>query len=478
MTISPSALGIEFTSETYFVEALEDEYYFPQKTGEIIQPNKFYSNIGGCYTFGSFLDEYQKIVYDEIVAYEGGLLGEIDSSAQTSSMVFSLEYPYFIGTKEAIAEKLKLTVTAALTAVIDDYPEYFWLGGYSYSYSMKYADTSRTQYQITNVTLKPSIDTVSYADWNVVRDCYSKLMSAVENFKVTGSTRYGKLKSIHDGICNMTTYTLNVPMAHQPTGVFLRGQAVCEGYAESFKLLCDRENIPCIIVVGTGNGAAHEWNYVQMEDGKWYGMDVTWDDQTDNGDGIFYDYFLVGGESLNAAFGKTKFGNGTESAGNHINTGTHFSSSDFALTYPSISAQSYTGVIPMWNSSATFDNTKNLMFIPRGAVANQQIICTYSGWSNNAPSTNKASVSGTTTGGKVTITSPVSRAYTIVRRGDVDKTNSVNKTDYEIVRDIAMHKREEYTDTAQFAAADMNGDGVIDAFDAIYLDLYYNGVVD
>lgn len=478
LAIFPSALGIEYTSETVWVEALEDEYYFPEKTDEIIQSNKFYSNIGGCYAFGNFLDVYQKIVYDAIVEDEGGLLGKIDETAQTSSISIPLEFLYFSGAQEAVSEKLKLTVVAAFSSVIDDYPEYFWLGGYSYSYSFNYISTDKTQIQLKSITLKPTLDTASYANWNVVKECYSALLDAVKNFKVTGSTRYDKLKSIHDGICNITTYTLNVPMAHQPTGVFLKGQAVCEGYAESFKLLCDRESIPCIIVVGTGNGAAHEWNYVQMEDGKWYGMDVTWDDQTDKGDGIFYDYFLVGGESLNAAFGKTKFGNGTESTGNHINTGTHFPNSTYALTYPSIATQSYTGVIPMWNSSATFDNTRNLMFIPRSAVASQQIICTYSGWSNNAPSTNKASVSGTTTGGKVTVTNPISRTYTIVRRGDVDKTNSVNSTDYEIVRDIAMHKRAEYTDKAQFAAADMNGDGVIDGFDAIYLDLYYRGLVD
>ena len=485
LAIFPSAYAFEQTSETVWVEALEDEYYFPEKADEIFQSNSFYSNVGGCYAFGNFLDEYQKIVYDAIVEYKGGLLGQITTAsysngttAQVSAISISFASNPFIVEEEKMRERIALTVVGALSAVIDDYPEFFWLTGYGMSYRYSGITGDSTHKKISSIDLSLTIDTSSYADWDVVKSCYSRLLDAVENFDVAGSTRYDKLKSIHDSICNMTTYTLNVPMAHQPTGVFLNGQAVCEGYAEAMKLLCDRENIPCIIVVGTGKGGAHEWNYVQMEDGKWYGMDITWDDQTDNDNDIFYDYFLVGSESINAVFEKTKFGNGTEAAGDHINTGTHFKNSDFTLTYPALSQQSYTGVIPMWNSNATFDNTRSLMFISKDAIANQQIICTYSRFAGNAPSTNKASVSGTTTGGTVTVTSPISRTYTIVRRGDVNKTNTVDSTDYEIVRDIAMHNRAEYTDKAQFAAADMNGDGVIDAFDVIYLDLYYRGKVD
>lgn len=481
LAISPSAIGVEHESELFFVKALEDEYYFPKKNTETIQPVSFYSNSDGCYAFRNFLDKNQKIIYDTVIEKKGGLSGIIttvsysDGTTDPASKI-SITFPknYFIvGTNTAQSDTM-LAIAGAISAVMDDYPEYFWLSGFVYSYKHSAIANDTTHIYISSIELSLTIDTDSYADWNVVKSCYSQLMTAVNSFEVKGTTRYEKLKSMHDGICKMTTYTLNVPMAHQPTGVFLNGQAVCEGYSEALKLLCDRENIPCIIVVGTGNGGAHEWNYVQMEDGKWYGMDVTWDDQTS----IYYDFFLVGSESLNAVFGKTKFGNGTESTGNHINTGAHFSNVNFSLTYPALSDQSYTGVIPMWNSTATFDNTRNLMFIPKNAIASRQILCTYSSYASNAPSTNAATVSGTTTGGTVTVTSPVSKTYTIVRRGDVDKTNTVNATDYNAVRDIVMCKQTTYTDKAQLAAADMNGDGVIDAFDAIYLDLYYRGLVD
>lgn len=485
LSLSPSALGIEYEGGWESFKALEDEYYFPKKSSDIIQPNVFYSNPNGCYAFGDFLDANQKLVYDLLVEYEGGLLGEQSYyNEDTTRPIFNIrtEFPNyaFIVSKDTMQNDVRSAVIGALSAAIDDFPEYFWLGGFAYSFGYSY-DTLGN-YFVKGFSFSFAIDTGSYASCDKVIECYNQLNAAVDSFDVKGTTRYEKVKSIHDGICEMTTYTGGVPMAHQPTGVFLNGQAVCEGYAEAFKLLCDRENIPCIIVVGTGNGGAHEWNYVQMEDGKWYGMDATWDDQGAN---IYYDYFLTGSESINAVFGKKKFGNGIDEkdeetgiAYEHINTGTHFSNTDFSLTYPTISTQSYTGVIQMWNSEASFDNTRNFMFIPKGAVANQQILCTYSGWSHNAPSTNAATVTGTTTGGKVSITNPVSTIYTIVRHGDVNRDNKVDLSDYNAVRNIAMCQQESYSDKAQFAAADMNGDGIIDAFDAIYLDLYYQDLVD
>ena len=64
---------------------------------------------------------------------------------------------------------------------------------------------------------------------------------------------------------------------------------VCEGYAKALKMICDEMDIPCVLVSGIGDGGEHMWSYVQMEDGKWYAMDVTWNDSTGH-DG----YLLVG----------------------------------------------------------------------------------------------------------------------------------------------------------------------------------------
>lgn len=76
------------------------------------------------------------------------------------------------------------------------------------------------------------------------------------------------------------------------SGFFIDGVAVCDGFADTVKVLCNALDIPCVII---GN-ASHAWNMVQMEDGSWYHFDVTreklgWDGHVDME--LFYsNYFL------------------------------------------------------------------------------------------------------------------------------------------------------------------------------------------
>ena len=51
----------------------------------------------------------------------------------------------------------------------------------------------------------------------------------------------------------------------------------CLGYASAFKILCDRANIPCIIVSKADLSAYHAWNFVKI-DQLWYAVDVTFND--------------------------------------------------------------------------------------------------------------------------------------------------------------------------------------------------------
>ncbi len=68
---------------------------------------------------------------------------------------------------------------------------------------------------------------------------------------------------------------------------------VCEGYARAFKLVCDQLGIPCILA----SGGDHMWDCVQMEDGKWYAVDVTYDDPVYTYNGQVQNKLTSGGES-------------------------------------------------------------------------------------------------------------------------------------------------------------------------------------
>lgn len=449
--------------------ALVDEAYFPEKTDSIQIPNRFFGGTSSGWLFSDFLTSAQKTVYNAIVENNAGLYigGDSDTEALVSITVPTGQIK--ASSTNGLASAVNDAVIGAMSAAIDDCPQYFWLGGYGCSYGYSYDSSSN--YWVTVLNLYITLTTSDYENYASVRSCYSQMMSAIDSFTVSGSSRYAKCKSIHDKICEMTEYTTGVAMAHQPTGVFLNGKAVCEGYAEAFKLICDRESIPCILVIGTGNGGAHKWNYVKMEDGKWYGVDATWADQGSSG--IFYDYFLVGSESLtSSSFGtQKKFGNGTDSSGSHVNTGTHFSYDGFALTYPTLAENAYSSVLINPSAPVVFDNQKGMLFFSKDADIRTSIWCISSpSW---APSNNKATLSGTTTGGTLTVTSPTAVEYTLVRWGDVNADGKTDLTDNDLIEQ-AVAQKAEFTNEACFNAADYNQDGVIDAFDMFYSDLYVN----
>ncbi len=118
------------------------------------------------------------------------------------------------------------------------------------------------------------------------------------------TSRYSAVLGIHNEVCAHLAYEWG---GQSDKSFSLYNAAagdrtvVCEGYSKLFKSFCDLYGIPCLCVMAiagtdpawieTLSAPNHMFNYVQMEDGKWYAVDATWDDQTGY---IFYDYFLAG----------------------------------------------------------------------------------------------------------------------------------------------------------------------------------------
>lgn len=130
------------------------------------------------------------------------------------------------------------------------------------------------------------------------------LDNEINKFQTKSETVRGKVLDINNYIVNLVTYDPNWQrdnesrFTHDVYGVFVdpRHYAVCDGYSKAFLLLCEREGIECVVVKGTAlpNLENHAWNYVKMDDGKWYAIDVTWND---NGQGD-NPYFLEGGKTF------------------------------------------------------------------------------------------------------------------------------------------------------------------------------------
>ena len=128
-----------------------------------------------------------------------------------------------------------------------------------------------------------------------IEDFYLELRDMVQ----PDASRYDIVKIIHDELIAKVEYDVSL----SAIGGTIAGAVnpnvrtiLCNGYARVIYYYLSRFDIPCLIVMGNesadaSNSVGHAWNYVQMDDSKWYLLDATWDD---TGEKPSYDYFLIG----------------------------------------------------------------------------------------------------------------------------------------------------------------------------------------
>ena len=234
------------------------------------------------------LTERGKLFYDAILKNPTKTDMETDPILLSIEINGKIEGNTFIpdDSSKAIIDELNHDFSQAAYSVCYDHPEYSWIltGGFEYSYNISYVDSQPRKYTINKYSFRMS----SVPDFaSKMSAMYSKINEIVSGAP-SGSLQE-TLKYFHDTICRLTSYNhdaaaLDKPNAEwlyawSPYGTLTGKQVVCEGYARAFKMLCDAANIPCALIGGIGNTGAHMWNAVQMDDGNWYGVDVTWDDQ-------------------------------------------------------------------------------------------------------------------------------------------------------------------------------------------------------
>ncbi|MBR4777738.1 MAG: hypothetical protein IK007_09030 [Lachnospiraceae bacterium] len=93
---------------------------------------------------------------------------------------------------------------------------------------------------------------------------------------------YEKIKGVHDYLVLLNRYVAFEGGAYS---ALCKGRSSCTGYAFAFYAIMRELGVPVTIEIG-GN---HAWNTVQYE-GKWYNIDVTWDDP--GVQEISYTYFM------------------------------------------------------------------------------------------------------------------------------------------------------------------------------------------
>lgn len=200
-------------------------------------------------------------------------------------------------------EKVDPYIFNAFYAFDRDYPEVFWLSGESEShYGINYTyDTVPDEegkgtityevifYFVLLIRENFDIRTPKYRSYTTIYNAIEDRDNWVTNICAGASGSYEeKTRYFNEWLTNNNCYNTSISQDDIDSDSWeclsaLEGNEgsegpVCEGYARAFKVLCDEATIPCVLVDGEALGEPHMWNYVQMDDGKWYAADVTWND--------------------------------------------------------------------------------------------------------------------------------------------------------------------------------------------------------
>jgi len=157
-------------------------------------------------------------------------------------------------------------MAAIYFGMLNDHPDLYYVRSYvGYSYS-------------------PSTHIVSTVTPHYISGYDSKLFETELNdalsFAEPDMTDLEKAIAMHEYLgatCeyDRRLYSGNMPNAsYTPYGVLVNKQAVCQGYALTYKLLMDKLGVECYMVIS--DNMDHAWNMVKI-DGEYYHVDVTWD---------------------------------------------------------------------------------------------------------------------------------------------------------------------------------------------------------
>lgn len=158
---------------------------------------------------------------------------------------------------------------------VDDFCSCYTEGNYLVAFEFDYgnysADTLQNQYD----TLKKKVLSISNElQLSQISDEWA--VASVHNY-IALHTDYDQAK--HPKRKSYTAY-----------GALVNGKAVCSGYSTACELLLKTAGVPCRII--TSNKMDHAWNIVKLK-GKWYHMDITWDDPYVNKKNyVSYRFFL------------------------------------------------------------------------------------------------------------------------------------------------------------------------------------------
>jgi Uncharacterized protein involved in cytokinesis, contains TGc (transglutaminase/protease-like) domain len=253
----------------------------------------------GTFSYYAQLDDNEKAIFDAICAAE---LNEREINVDLPIKITATgetRENYLVN----VIHAMKNNVRAALELSA---PMAYWTWGdskFTFDAVISMNGNTATLHEINmKLDLNPAYDDdPSTPEVNELHEKMDALIKAIDAFSTKRTDKRGIVEDINNYLTGLVTYETEpdnynkTPFIHDAYGALVSpNRAVCDGYSKAFLLLCEKEGIECLIDQGSAlpSTEGHAWNYVKMDNGKWYGIDVTWNDNNDNG------YFLLGADTF------------------------------------------------------------------------------------------------------------------------------------------------------------------------------------
>lgn len=170
-----------------------------------------------------------------------------------------------------------------------------------------YVDFSRVSMTVSET--KAMLQTSFLYDRHRISSLEAEIKSVIAKIlsqhKLSDMSDCGKELTFHDYLVENVSYANSVNNESTSViGALLSHKAICEGYAQAFKLLCDQVSLPCIFVSGKAQPLnrleeRHAWNIVNVNGGYSH-IDVTWDASAKDGKRNCYDHFNLTDTDISA----------------------------------------------------------------------------------------------------------------------------------------------------------------------------------
>lgn len=317
--------GENINKNTTIIQASESNF------GGVNENNK--TNTSRNHNLYDQLDENAKKLYDKLYENRENL------KTGTYKIEYGNAFQNLLSSSDGEA-KLKKEYQSAIEVLVYENPEIFYIDATSMfiniekitkitgtKYNVYIDNGNKESYLSEGFNSKEDVDKYQ-AEIKKVKD---SILSVLD-----GKSDYEKIKIVHDYLVDTIEYDSSVSLdnIYNIYGALVSKVCVCEGYAKAFQYLMDEAGIENTIVIGTGTNSKgktenHAWNYVKL-DGKWYGIDTTWDDPILIGSGVLiskskYQYFLKGSKTMNQ---------------NHFISG-KFTDAGQTFTFPELSVENY-----------------------------------------------------------------------------------------------------------------------------------------